>query len=239
MKVHLLALALAMSAAAACIVDAPRACAQSAEVVREAEAPVPEPARFSVGAGVGIYYDMGGSGLNGLAALGANLSVSSVTPFGTALFEWAAARTLRLMIGASGSYVKQLRLKGEERTGAPISYWTAGVGIGLRWVSNPGQVVEFSPAFLLGVHGGKSNDLVASSDGSQPHIDKASVGVDGRLGFVLEHALLPQLFLRFETYLLRGGVNWSASRDDIGRQRRAQAELGWGVSPMLQVRMTF
>lgn len=240
-------LTLALSAAITLFCSA-RGHAQSTTIAAPARASAQQTGRFSVGAGLGFYYDGGGvGGLSGLAGIGTLSSESAaVTPFGTALFEWAATRSLRLMVGASGSYAKQLRIKGEERSSAAMSRWSAGLGVGLRWVLNPGQVVEFSPALLLGVHGGKSLDALQSVAGSEPvfgqteiQVDSSSFGADARLGFVLEHALLPQLSLRFECYLVRGGFDIHARRTDVaGRTRQGQAGLGWGLAPMLQLRLS-
>lgn len=207
-----------------------------------------KPGCMSIGAGVGISYDFGGGGgLTGLGALGN--SAGAITPFGIALFEWALSPSLRLMTGVTGSYTKRLHTKDEPTTGTTESRWSGGAGIGARWVLNPGQVVEISPALLIGVHGGRVNDTRApvypaiAGDVEPPNSrsDSASVGVDGRLGFVLEHALLSQLYLRFETYLLRAGADWTGTRvrgPEETRTKRGEFGLGWGVSPMLQLRLT-
>jgi hypothetical protein len=234
------ALALAMAAGAG---------AQTASVT---SATKPEkPGCVSVGAGVGLSYDIGNTGFASSTLNAYNGESASFTPIGSALVEWALSPAWRLMLGTAGSYTKKLHTSHDDKYASTLeSRWSAGAGLGLRWVLNPGQIVEFSPALLLGVHGGRTNGYRGayspqlSYDGEPPIpppvSDSASVGADGRLGFVLEHALLSRLYLRFECYLVRGGVDWHGRRErgEIPKRTKgADAGLGWGLAPSLQLRL--
>jgi hypothetical protein len=222
----------------------------SAQTVEVASVPAvasaqPPFARFSLGAGLGLSFDVGNSGFIGTAGYGSSRAFTSnvVTPTGTALFEVAVTRGVRLMLGMSGSYTKKIDAKSDVPNPAPESTWLLGGGIGVRWVLNPGGVVELSPALLLGVHGGRVNediDSVTDSNGVpyMTRYDEVSLGTDARFGIVLEHALLPNLHVRFEAYFLRAGYDRFASRTNGVISRNVRMGLGWGLAPSLMLRLS-
>jgi hypothetical protein len=227
-----------------CSVASPGAKAQTVDVASPVVASVPRDVpRFSLGAGFGFSVDAGGTGLGSLGAIGNGSTTAAVTPTGSALFELAATRSVRLMLGASGNYSKRVHAKSDVPDTSPESRWILGGGVGVRWVLNPGGVVELSPALLLGMHGGRVNQYVGSvreTNGISymTRYDEVSLGVDGRLGIVLERALLPNLHLRFEAYFLRGGYDRFASRTNGVITRHARAGLGWGLAPSLVLRLS-
>lgn len=73
--------------------------------------------------------------------------------------------------------------------------------------------------------------------------DTRDAGVDARLGLVLEYRLLPQLWLRMESSFVSASYSQvNATYRAPGKTTKdhfAQASVGAGFSPALQVRMTF
>lgn len=172
-----------------------------------------------------------------------NYSSNIRSPTGIALFEVAASRRVRLMLGVSGSYTKRLRVRSDEEDRSPRSNWLIGGGLGVRWIANPGGPVEIAPALLLGIHGGRTKDIPGTlheSNGVEYDTlgDDASLGADARLGVVTEYALLPNLHLRFEAYFLRAGFERSAVRRNGLTTRTAHMGLNWGIAPSLILRMS-
>lgn len=204
-------------------------------------APALPPARFSLGAGLGYSIDVGAvGGLGGLGGLGTRSG--AVTPTGIALFEVAVTHGVRLMLGASGSYSKRLRVPTDEPDTSPRASWVLGGGVGVRWVLNPGGRVEFSPALLLGIHGGRIKGItgtVQESNGISymTKSEEGTLGYDARLGVVLEYALLANLHLRFEAYFLRAGIERTARRTNGLTTRNERLGLNWGLAPSLILRM--
>ncbi|MDB4975699.1 MAG: hypothetical protein JWN48_4040 [Myxococcaceae bacterium] len=220
--------------------------------------------RFSLGAGLGFASDgLGlGGGLGGSLGYGSSYGLTSITgttPFGTSLLELALSRRLRLFAGISGQYGKPLH-PSRGSTGSSVSTasifaddgkrWAVGGALGLRWVLNPGGVVEISPALQVGIHGA-AVDHVASNvktDGDgvvqADRSELKSRGVDGRVGLVLERVLLANLFLRFEAYFARAGYDHHESHTQLalgGREHAKQDAVGatFGFAPSLQLRLVF
>jgi hypothetical protein len=178
----------------------------------------------------------------------------SRTPYGTALLELAVSPEWRFVLGVTGTYNKQLSGRDDTGTAALGSSgdknWSFGGSAGLRRVLNPGGVVEISPLLTFGGYRAVSQGIrvggKGTADGSIVYTtrDGMTMGYEVRLGLVLEHALLPRLFLRFETYLFHVGYSKIHStdmtpgeRDKL--QRRRDLNIGYGLSPGLQLRLVF
>jgi Outer membrane protein beta-barrel domain len=207
--------------------------------------------RVSIGAGIGFS----GGALGGLGALGA-LSTQPVTPVGTALIELRASEHLRIVFSASGSYRRgkslmfteaPLPLEGDagavERTPTRSSLWSYGARTGLRWVVNPGGVVEVSPLLTLGYSRYRSKDQLSDSEPRGDRSQRSSV-FDAQLGLVFERRLMEQLYLRLASSVLQlsrshtrsdshtdGGL--STLRDD------ESTSVGLAFSPSIELRLTF
>lgn len=247
------------------------ASAEAQETRISAPAPeVPPLGRWSLGAGVG-FSGTGDVGLtNAYRGVLAGSSVSpanSQTPYGTALAEIALSPVFRLVLGMQGGYSRQLSRERDPKPESIVgrgpegdSYWTLGGAIGARAVLNPGGIVEISPILMFG--GYRSASETTYMSGKVPEFDallyatrkSSTVGWDARLGLVLEYSLLPNLFLRFETYFVRLGYGKASTEDTIPEpptdldskllfsmthEGRSDLALNYGVSPSLQLRMSF
>lgn len=218
---------------------------------------VPEPGRWSFGAGIGtVLYgsDFGLSGSSataGLAALG-----GAGGTYGAVLIERSLSPALRLGATLSGSYADTER-KGDELGSTPsperTTYGSVGGGISLRWVLNPGDLVEISPLVIVGAQwferDGASSGASLDAQGqilSRSETDVNGYGINARLGFVVEYRLLTRLYLRLETHLLR--VERTKSEETtrtespgVPTQREQQTATGIsanvGVQPLLQIRV--
>jgi hypothetical protein len=209
------------------------------------------PARYSVGAGIGfVGYGDVQSGAASLGAYygGALPAAVSRAPIGTTLLEYAVSSTWRLTAGINGSY--QRMVSGEHRVqNYPEKAWSVGGTVGVRRVLNPGGVVEVSPILVLGAYRAKMHGVTAHGtdvDGLPIEFarEDRQRGLDGRLGLVLEHGLLANLYLRMDVYFLRVGYskNEVASIVPDGADRvdqRKDVSLGYGLSPSLSLRLTF
>lgn len=225
---------------------------------QEAKITTPEPAnkpgRYSLGAGLGFNAvgDAYASTAGALAGLGALASSPSRAPFGTSLLEVAATPKWRFVLGVSGSYTR--RISDDEApspSGGAKTAWIFSGSVGFRCVLNPGAVVEVSPLFTVGAFRSLSEGLVSGSTipsgGTEPVYtlrDAMTLGYDARVGLVLEHALLSNLYLRFETYFLRASYTKSAIRDtpapgDDKCKCRRDIGLAYGLAPVLQLRLAF
>lgn len=237
-------------------------------------APLPEApplGRWSLGAGVGFSGtgDVGLGGLEGLSGFaGSSMGpANSQTPYGTAVAEVALSPVFRLVLGVQGSYAKQLSRERDPETEYIVGRgpegdfrWSLGGSVGGRAVLNPGGVVEVSPILMLG--GFRHVSETTYQSGNVPELSAllytnrhySSVGWDARLGLVLEYSLLPNLFLRFETYFVRLGYAKASVENTIPerptdldskilfsmtREGRSDLSLNYGVSPSLQLRMNF
>jgi hypothetical protein len=214
-----------------------------------------QPARYAIGAGVGfnaVGDAYGPSVGSATAGLGALASSQSRTPFGTALLEVAASPKWRVVLGMGGSYNKRMGdAEPQDYNRGAESSWLVSGSVGFRCVLNPGSLVEVSPLLTVGGFRSMINDLPSGSmsppGGTEPVYtmrDAMTLGYDARLGLVLEHALLSNLYLRFETYFLRASYTKSAIRDtpSSGIDKcncRRDVALGYGLSPILQLRLTF
>ncbi|MFT3925773.1 MAG: hypothetical protein QM778_24740 [Myxococcales bacterium] len=227
--------------------------AQEAKVTPPDPGPPPL-ARFSVGAGVGF------GGLGEVYNATSGRYAGSRTPIGSSLFEVAASPRWRVVLGIAGTYDKRLTesnnspntvtVDGGVVRDGPESTWMLSGSAGVRCVLNPGGVVEVSPLLTLGAHktmskGIPSTTYSSAGQASEPTtVDAVSKGYDARLGLVLEHALLPNLYLRFETYFARASYLRTASRQNGSSAPencncRRDLSVGYGLSPFLQVRLTF
>ncbi len=224
---------------------------------------------FGAGVGfVGTGELASPSALRGLTISdGSPAPAGSLTPYGTALVEIALTRVVRLALGLQGSYATQLSRERDPQPEHIIgrgpqgdSQWSLGAGMGVRAVLNPGGVVEISPILMLGGFRAVSESTYMTSvNNALParfYTNRKAVvtGWDARLGLVLEYALLTNLFLRFETYFARLGYGKSSFEDttpdpisdvdsrvlfSITREARSDLSLTYGVSPSVQLRMSF
>lgn len=235
--------------------------------VAQADAPVsakhmvhhetPELGRWSFGAGIGtVLYGsdfgyVGGAGAAGLAALGGNGGT-----YGTVLIERSLSPALRLGANLTGSYADTER-KGDEVPGSPSpersTYGSAGGAISLRWVLNPGDLVEISPLVIVGTQWFKGDGTRTSTsfDAQGEIVSRTETDVDGyrinaRFGFVVEYRLLTRMYLRLETHVLR--VDRTSTNEKTrtesegnpvarGSQTSTAVSAGVGVQPMLQIRV--
>jgi hypothetical protein len=224
--------------------------AQEALVTTPQTAPK-EPSRFSLGAGLGVNLlgDTYGPAPSAASGLGGLSSAAARAPFGTSLFEFAASPKWRLVLGVAGSYNR--RLSGDQDSGGADNAWFVSGSAGFRCVLNPGAVVELSPLVTVGGFRSQVEGVVVGSSIPAGAVlpvdtlrDSMALGYDVRAVLVLEHALLSNLYLRFETYLLRASYTKSALRDtpspaDDKCNCRRDFALAYGLSPVLQLRLTF
>lgn len=225
---------------------------------RPKEAPL---RRFSFGAGIGLAgYGGLNSGISngGIIVGGVVTNQSGATPVGAALLEVALTRALRISLGGSGSYARRNIDSGfgnSANSNGPMNSNSFGIGLGPRWIFNPGGLVEISTLFTLGVH--RSAVEVRTGSEWRPNADSESlfkiqttdssgVGVDGRLGIVLEYQLLERLHLRFDNQFVRAGHDWyrthlsstTAGEQDMGtRSSSKQLSVDFGWSPFLMLRV--
>jgi len=226
--------------------------AQAQRAAAEAT-PRDETSRFSVGAGVG-YTIYGDRGLGPIfVGQGAGLSLATAnSPYATGLVEVRLNPRVRLGVGLSGSYVHAGARKGSALGGmdTPSQDWGGGgASVSARYVVNPDSVVEVSPLFALGVHAGGTKGQLAGSvvneSGGYDSVVLSSqdMGVDARFGLVLEHRLLPQLWLRMESSFASASYNsvraTYRSKGSTTKDSFSQAGVAAGFSPALQLRMTF
>jgi hypothetical protein len=213
-----------------------------------------KPARFSLGAGLGVGL-VGEAGLGGLGALGAAGlaglgAAQGRTPFGASLIELLLSPQLRLVLGAVGSYNKTTESEDKLELGTANSAWSVGGTFGLRWVLNPGATVEISPLLSLGASKAVAKrqrvGSYANEGGIQEYIlqNAKAWGYDARLGLVLEYALLTNLYLRLEGYFARAGYTKTATsrfdpRAENTHSQRSDLGLSFGFAPVLQLRLTF
>jgi hypothetical protein len=212
------------------------------------------PARFSLAAGLGYSFgdtNLGPSGLAGLAGLGSLGGASGGrAPFGTAALEFALSERFRFVLGVLGSYNRNLTAE-PEIPGAGEKQWFFGASLGVRGILNPRGIDEVSPILAFG---GYRTEIENRNAGSQTNVngemfpmtqDWAQRGIDTRLGLILEHALLPNLFLRFESYFMR--LSWSKSNlvqstegaAEALTQSRSDLAVQYGFTPVLLLRLAF
>ncbi len=225
--------------------------AHAQSTASEPAPPTEDASRFSLGAGLG-YTFFNGAGV-GVGVGGAGLSdLGSRAPYATGLVEMRVHPRWRLGAGLNGAYTHSGARSGTGFGGADQpaqSYGVGGASLSARYIINPGAVVEVSPLLALGVHAGRAKGQPAGSTmnaegGYEPITqDTREAGVDARLGLVVEHRLLPQLWLRMESSFV--SANYSQARATFRAQNQTtksdfnQTSLAAGFSPALQLRMTF
>jgi opacity protein-like surface antigen len=231
-----------------------RAAAQAAPQPTAAPA-ASAPSRFSVGAGIGFSSE-GLGGLGGVSYSSPALYAGrAFTPVGTALLEAELTQRLRLGVGLSGSYTSSRERDGREDARQPRSYPKkvagAAAAVSLRWIVNPEGVVQVSPLISLGGNWatakGVSSDFVPATDTEPAYYleaDSDGYGVDARFALVLEHALLPQLYLRFESHFVRLSYSKIEAVTDAEsgprtKESLSQTSFALGWYPVLQLRLTF
>jgi hypothetical protein len=228
----------------------------------QADAPPPPPAgaptaveesgRWSFGGGVGLasYEVISLSGLGSRSALG-----SLRGPVGVALIERSLGPAWRLGANVLGSYT---RSETDDEADAPgiardrhAASRVSG-GVSLRWVLNPGQLVEVSPMLALGGGWLREEGATRGVSYSENAItgrrqdDSKGWGVDGRLGLVVEYRLLTRLYLRLESHFFRVGLEHQrvttrdTSTDAPPETSHADLEqfgVSLGFQPLLQLRI--
>jgi hypothetical protein len=221
----------------------------------EAPRPAQQPARWSFGAGVGLLgYNLGS--VVGPGAAGALGSLSGTTLLGVGLLERTLTPSLRLGLAASGGYSRR-NTDSHDFDATPegqLSQGFYGGLLSLRWVLNPGDLVEVSTLVGLGGHGLRANSdthsRTTAADGSateaRSKVDSKNRGIDGRLGLVVEYRLLERLYLRLETHFASVGADHTSSSShetsaDGVRQSGGQTSdtlfLNFGFQPFLQLRV--
>jgi hypothetical protein len=215
----------------------------------------PEPrTRFSVGAGLGFASDsLGGDGLAGLAGLNNYYYSRGSIPFGTALLEAKLSDGLRLGLGLSGGYSKASQNVSDPSSVSSLpesSGWLGGT-LNARWVLNPHDLVQVSPMVGVGGSYAKANDqrgtyvpsMEVGAQGSYLKADSSGKSVDARLGLVVEYRLLPQLYLRLESYFARlSYTKYKVADKPEGAgnyERLSQTTFSVGWLPVIQLRVAF
>jgi hypothetical protein len=213
------------------------------------------PGRWSFGGGVGLGgYESGLSGLSGAGALGGLGGLRA--PVGVALLERTLSPALRLGVNLSGSYARSDVDESGDAPGVEASTSHSsrvGGGVSLRWVLNPGQLVEVSPMAALGGAWlraeAEARILSYSPEGDvtvSREQDSDGWGVDGRLGLVVEYRLLSRLYLRLESHFARVGFDHQRlTTRDVAVDRptvnsRADMDtfsVSFGFQPFLQLRI--
>lgn len=234
--------------------------AQTSAVIPASPPPKQEPLRrFSFGAGLGLVgYGLQGGSLGGAGfANGILTGQSGVTPVGTALVEIACIRALRISLGANASYLRRDIDDGFASAGnaGPAKTTSFGVGLGPRWVFNPGGVVEISTLLTLGAHRytseARTGSTVTSNVGGESLFrvqttDSSGFGIDARAGIVLEYELMKRLSLRFDNQLVRAGYDWYRTRigsttegeqDIATKTSSTQVSVDFGWAPFLMLRL--
>lgn len=214
------------------------------------EAPPPSSTHrpWSVGAGIGYSFTPSW-GATASAGMAGRSSVQS--PFGAVLLEKQLSRNLALLFDVYGGFADYDNDIGEDVWGSLIDQsYHAGASAGIRWIFNPGGIVEISGIISASglFSGSKSENIDSVQEGdaeSERLILKGedinySVGLE--LGLALERKLLDNLYLRFQSSLLGGywGVTDSTEETIDGPDeefRRRLVSIGLAFTPMIQLRM--
>jgi hypothetical protein len=165
--------------------------------------------------------------------------------------------TLDPYAGVSAS-VQPMLVYLNSNQGTPVgndsSYADAGLSVGLRYVINPGGIVEVSPLFNVALgysYSGPQKDYEQTTT-----TDSASTSVGTSVGIALERQLLPNLYVRVATTLFAASYQWgSVHYNSVGgsavdsygnvvnttavntRNSTASLHAGLSVSPSLSLRL--
>jgi hypothetical protein len=227
------------------------------------DAPAPEQTQareatgsWSIGAGVGLSgfgvssYGVSGSGLAGVRAEG-------LSTLGVALLERTLTPALRLGLAATGGYTRTNGEHEGDLETSPVGdsrSSTVAALLTLRWVLNPGDLVEVSPLVALGGRWLRSDGHVTGYSSSGPdglsgwrrEQDTKGYGLEGRLGLAVEYRLISRLYLRFESHFASvGASNVEVTNREIsddaptvtGTDSADTLGVSFGFQPFLQLRV--
>jgi hypothetical protein len=203
-----------------------------------------------MGAGVGYEYsDVIGSAMaNGLVN---EIAVPHVR--GTVLLERRLFGRLYLLAEPEFGYVRHVLDPEEGQTSVPGAeptvVTTFAAVAGVRWVANPGDVVELGMTHLLEARWGwlTANGTRSRPGGLEPvdtHITGRLQGVGLSTGLVGERRLLPQLWVRVHLVFLRAAyAALSVHYQDVDGRRFTRNGESSGVSltldPRLELRLSW
>jgi hypothetical protein len=190
--------------------------------------------------------------------MGMGSGVSHPTPRvrGTVLLERRLLRSLHLLVEPELGYSRQVLdpeqgqapAQGAEPTVSTVLAVVAGV----RWVANPGDVVELGMTHLLEARFGW---LTANGTRSRPlsngdlqlvgtHITQRSQGIGFSTGLVAERKLMSQLWVRVHLVFLKAAYEFLRVRyQDEDGSRFSRLGEGTGIDftldPRLELRLTW
>lgn len=232
--------------------------AQAVPAEHESSAPEPYAGVWSLGAGVGFggYYS-GDAALQTLAVsgLGYALPTSSSNWLGVGLVEVTLKPALRLGLNVTGYYSSTNNPDADTATTlmdpADSQNGSLGGAASLRWVLNPGELVEVSPVFALGggwSHAELSQASRIDSEGNvfaRRDTRTDAFSINARAGMTIEYRLLTRLYLRLEAYFVRADhalletterrVELDMPTQVTNKNLNATA-VGLSVQPTLQLR---
>jgi len=199
-------------------------------------------ARWSIGAGLGhpsipIILSSAGYGSNGVAP-----AYGSYAPSASTMLERVITRRLALMV--RGSAKVNLTSQGEASLGDPSSQaLDLSVQGGPRWLVNPDGPVEVSIYGLLST--GLSRWQFSSPYDPDQSLTSRSYSVGADLGLVTERELMDDLYLRFQSSVLRSGYTWAEAPEYSGDPAQPRLGVASGfsagvaLSPSVELRLAF
>ncbi len=205
--------------------------------------------------GAGVGYGYSGEIWNGIAS-GILQEVAVPQVHGTVLLERRLWGHLYLLAEPEFGYFRHVLDPEEGQTSVPnvkpMASTTFAAVAGVRWVANPGDVVELGMTHLLEARWGW---LTANSTRSRPLSTGSTETVDTRItgrlqgvgvstGLVGERRLLPQLWVRVHLVFLRAAYSaLTIHYQDVDGSKFTRHGEGTGVGltldPRLELRLSW
>lgn len=173
--------------------------------------------------GAGMGFNLGiSSGTLGFGSLG---GLAAPAVIGSTSVEYRVADSVSLSMGVAFGYSKDFDEPDSSLSVAESIH--LGGSIGVRWIVNPGDVVEVGFPFELAADWASSTFETENSSSEQ-----AAVSAAIRAGIAADLRLTDQLRLRVRTSILSAAVS---KKDDDG----ARVSVGLDLRPELQLRVLF
>jgi hypothetical protein len=212
-----------------------------------ASKPPAKPTDWSIGAGL-LFADAGLVGLSNQVSI----SGTAYTPvIRTSVFlERRLWDHVYLLLQPDFSYRKYYRDNGAISSGLDIDRSTSvGASMGLRWVANPGDLVEIGMTHLFDSDwtyqkGSTQISQVNLNSYVQSNVQQAFYDVGLSTGLVAEYMLMRQLWLRIHVSLVRATYSKVTTRyqDQNGptnTEHNSIFDLSLLASPRLEIRLTW
>ncbi len=209
--------------------------------------PIAKPTDWSIGAGL-LYQD------GGLAVLGGQPSTAGLAyspGIRTSVFlERRLWDHVYLLFQPDFSYRKYYRDNNAISSGLFDRSTSVGASLGLRWVANPGDVVEIGMTHLFDTDWTyqKGSTLISQVDGNVPYVQsnvqQVIYDVGLSTGLVAEYMLMRQLWLRIHVALVRVSYAKVTNRHQdqngpSGIDHNSVFDLSLLSTPRLEVRLTW